>query len=61
MLQREHSAILSTFIKLHVPVVIKTFILSILSARFTQISLYLEVVIAPYAYFTGQNENYNHT
>ena len=38
MLQREHSAILSTFIKL--PFVIKIFIFSILSGRFTQVLLY---------------------
>ena len=38
MLQREHSAILLTFIKL--PVVIKTFVLSILSGCFTQVLLY---------------------
>ena len=37
MLQREHSAILSTFIKL--PFVIKIFVLSIFSGRFTQILL----------------------
>ena len=35
MLQGEHSAILSTFIKL--PFVIKIFVLSILSGRFTQV------------------------
>ena len=34
----EHSAILSTFIKL--PVVIKTFVLSICSGCFTQVLLY---------------------
>ena len=39
MLQREHSAILLTFIKL--PVVIKTFVLSILSGRFTHVLLYM--------------------
>ena len=38
MLQEEHSAILSTFIKL--PFVIKIFVLSILSGRFTQVLLY---------------------
>ena len=38
MLQREHSAILSTFIKL--PFVIKIFVLSILSGLFTQVLLY---------------------
>ena len=38
MLQGEHSAILSTFIKL--PFVIKIIVLSILSGRFTQILLY---------------------
>ena len=38
MLEREHSAILSTFIKL--PVVSKTLLLSILSGRFTQVLLY---------------------
>ena len=37
MLQREHSAILSTFIKL--PFDIKIFVLSILSGRFTQVLL----------------------
>ena len=35
MLQGEHSAILSTFIK--IPAVIKIFILSILSGRFTKV------------------------
>ena len=39
MLQGEHSAILSTFIKL--PFVIKIFVLSILSACFTQVLLYI--------------------
>ena len=38
MLQREHSAVLLTFIKL--PFVIKIFVLSILSGRFTQALLY---------------------
>ena len=38
MLQGEHSAILSTFIKL--PLVIKVFVLSILSGCFTQVLLY---------------------
>ena len=38
MLQAEHSAILSTFIKL--PFAIKIFVLSILSIRFTQVLLY---------------------
>ena len=40
MLQGGHSAILSTFIKL--PIVIKIFVLSIISGRFTQVLLYLE-------------------
>ena len=40
MLQRECSAILLTFIKL--PVVIKTFVLPILSDRFTQVLLYFQ-------------------
>ena len=44
MLQREHSAILSTFIKL--PVVIKTFVLSIFERRFytgfTVLQMYME-------------------
>ena len=40
ILQREHSAILSTFIKL--PFAIKTFVLSILSGRFTKILLHLK-------------------
>ena len=39
MLQGEHSAILSTFIKL--PFAIKSFILSILSGRLRQVLLYL--------------------
>ena len=39
MLQGEHSAIRSTFIKL--PFVIKIFVLSILSGRFTQVLLYV--------------------
>ena len=34
ILEGEHSAILLTFIKLHVPFVIKTSVLSILSVRF---------------------------
>ena len=38
---REHSAILSTFIKL--PFVFKTFVLSILSGRFRQVLLYIGV------------------
>ena len=38
MLQGEHSAILSTFIRL--PFVIKVFVLSILSGCFTQVLLY---------------------
>ena len=38
MLHWEHSAILLTFIKL--PFVIKIFVLSILSGRFTQVLLY---------------------
>ena len=37
ILQGEHSAILSTFIKL--PIVIKIFVLSFLSGRFTQVLL----------------------
>ena len=37
MLPLEHSAILSTFIKL--PLIVKTFVLSFLSGRFTQVSL----------------------
>ena len=41
MLQAEHSAILSTFIKL--PFVIKTFVLSFLSGRFTQVKLYTAI------------------
>ena len=41
MLQGEHSALLSTFIKLLF--VIKIFVLSILSGRFTQVLLYLNV------------------
>ena len=41
MLQREHSAILSTFIKL--PFAIKTYVLSICSGRLIQVLLYLEV------------------
>ena len=36
-IEEEHSAILSTFIKL--PFVIKTFVLSIFSDRFTQVLL----------------------
>ena len=44
MLKGEHSAILSTFIKL--PIVIKIFVLSILSGRFTQVLLY--IVICPF-------------
>ena len=38
---REHSAILSTFIKL--PFVFKTFVLSILSGPFRQVLLYIGV------------------
>ena len=40
MLQREHSAILLTFIKL--PFIIKIFVLSILSGHFTQVLLYTD-------------------
>ena len=43
MLQGEHSVILSTFIKL--PFVIKIFVLSILSGRFTQVLLYSNQLI----------------
>ena len=43
MLQWEHSAILSTFIKL--PFVIKIFVLSITSGRLRQVLLYLRVDI----------------
>ena len=39
----EHSAILSTFIEL--PFVIKTFALSILSGHFTQVLLYLHLLL----------------
>ena len=39
MLQGEHSAIFSTFI--HLPIVIKIFVLSILRGSFTQVLLYL--------------------
>ena len=42
MLQGEHSAILSTFIKL--PIVIKIVVLSILSGHFTQVLLHFFVV-----------------
>ena len=35
MQNAQNSAILSSFIKLHIPVVIKTFVFSILSGRFT--------------------------
>ena len=42
MLHREHSAILSTFIKL--PFVIKNFVLSIFSGRFAQVLLYSQYV-----------------
>ena len=40
LLQGEHSAIILNFIKL--PFVIKIFVLSILSGRFTQVLLYLK-------------------
>ena len=43
MLQGEHSAIRSTFIKL--PFVINIFVLSILSGRFTQVLLYMITII----------------
>ena len=41
LLQGEHSAILLTCIKL--PFVIKIFVLSIFSGRFTQVLLYVEI------------------
>ena len=41
MLPVEHSAILSTFIKL--PINIKIFVLSIISGRFTQFLLYIQL------------------
>ena len=44
MLQGEHSAILLTFIKL--PFVIKIFVLSIFSGRFTQVLLYMFTSLA---------------
>ena len=47
MLPLEHSAILSTFNKLQF--VIKIFVLSILSGRFTQFFLYLQILLY---YFT---------
>ena len=43
MLQGEHSAILLTFIQL--PFVIKTFVMSILSGRFTQVLLYFSTIL----------------
>ena len=43
MIQRDHSAILSTFIK--IPVVIKTFVLSILNVCFTQGLLHFKTVM----------------
>ena len=43
MLQEEHSAILLTFIELHL--VIKIFVLYILSDRFTQVLLYAYRII----------------
>ena len=47
MLQGEHSAILSTFIKL--PIVIKIFVLSILAAVLHRVLLYLKVALpTPY-------------
>ena len=45
MLQGEHSAILSTFIKL--PVVIKTMFCLFLSGRFTQLLMYFENSVYP--------------
>ena len=41
MLQRENSAILSTFIKL--PFVIKIFVCLFLSGRFTQVLMYIQI------------------
>ena len=41
MLQREHSALLLTFIRL--PFVINIFVLSFLSGRFTQVLLYIQM------------------
>ena len=45
MLQWDHSAILSTFIKLHALFVIKIFDLSFLSGRFSQVLLYSYTLI----------------
>ena len=44
MFQKEHSAILSTFMKL--PVVIKTFVLSNFELPFSQVLLYTHVLVA---------------
>ena len=57
MFQGEHSAILSTFIKL--PVVIKTFVLSFLSGRFIQVLLYafMYVVLVRQIIHCFVNEN----
>ena len=70
MLQREHSAILSTFIKL--PIDMKTFVLSYLSGCFTQVLLYAWVkvfrinsefrflFVCLFCCFTSQVNSYGH-
>ena len=54
MLQREHSAIVSTFIKL--PFVIKTFVLSIFEWPFyTGFTVYIYIYIYIYIYYKAGN------
>ena len=57
MLQGEHSAILSTFIK--PPFIIQNFVLSIMSGRFTQVLLYF-VIISQFTYSHYPSSRVNH-
>ena len=54
MLQGDHYAILSTFIKL--PFVIKIFVLSILRGRFTQVLLWYYVISTIHESYVGDSE-----
>ena len=55
MLQMEHSAMLSTFIKLHVPVVIKAFILSIFEWPFyTGLTVFLAISVPGWTHSAQQ-------
>ena len=55
--EEEHSAILSTFIKLNVPFAIKIFVLSILNGRFTQV-LNVDCIEVKYSCTDGKHINH---